>query len=334
MKKNIKCFGAKILNRMGILRGYISHKKSIRILMYHRVNNNSDCLGLTVSPELFSLQLQFIKDNYEVISLADAVRITASGALTSNYCVITFDDGYRDNYEIAAPLLGEHSVPATIFVTYDAIETGQFGWGSFDRTLLTTLAEQIDLNQWDAGKYEIADQSSREHAIITLHRFLKTLPDAEKQAIISHVVATYSAEIATERTMMTWSEVRELAAGELITIGAHTMTHPILTRITEKQARYEIVVAKKMLEEKIERQVDFFAYPNGGREDISQDVVALVKGAGYHAACTTIFGQNLPNADPWELKRVDIFNAMSTDSNNRFSHDLFAFSLSGLFRRS
>ena len=133
--------------------------------------------------------------------------------------------------------------------------------------------------------------------------------------------------------MMTWAEVNELASGNMITIGAHTVTHPILSRISEAQARFEVVEGKRLLEEKLGRSVGLFAYPNGGREDIGPDVVALVKEAGYRAACTTIYGQNEVGVDPWELKRIDVTCAMSTDTRKKFSPDLFSLSLSGLFHR-
>ena len=333
MNKSIKCLGAKVLKSAGIIRRYIAQQKSVRILMYHRVNDDQDCLGLTVRPELFAHQLQYLKDNYEVITLAEAVSHIASGSISNNYCVITFDDGYRDNYQIAAPLLAEYGVPATIFVTCDAVETGQFGWGAFDRTLLTTKVGQIDLNRWGVGQYELINQAAREQAVITLHRLLKKLPDAVKQEIVAHVVATYGDGTGGQRTMMTWAEVAELAAGSLVTIGAHTVSHPILSRMPEAQARYEICEGKRTLEGKISRTVNFFAYPNGRREDIGPNIVALVKQAGFHAACTTIPGQNATGADPFELRRIDVTNSMSTDARSRFSPDLFAFSLSGLFQR-
>jgi len=333
MNKTVKCFGAKILNKAGVIRRYLSQQNAVRILMYHRVNDDPDCLGLTVSPELFSRQLHYLKDNFELITLDEAVSRISSDSITSNCCVITFDDGYRDNFHVAAPLLEEHGVPATIFVTYDAIETGQFGWSTFDWTLLNTKSGNIDLSRWGLGEYALADQVTRENVVIALHRQLKKLPDSEKQGIVAHVVAKYGDETASARTMMTWDEVRELAVGSLVTIGAHTITHPILTRIPEAEARHEVIEGKRLLEDKIGLTVDFFAYPNGGREDISLEVVELVKEAGYRAACTTIFGNNVPGASLLELDRIDVTPSMSSDVKNRFSPDLFAFSLSGIFNK-
>ena len=119
------------------------------------------------------------------------------------------------NLHVALPLLKEQRVPATIFVTYDAIEIGQFGWGCvfFDRTILTTTANQLDLHTWGVGDYSLSTRAARETAVISLHRLLKRLPHAEKQRIIASVISTFGSEISGERIMMTWDEVRAFAQG-------------------------------------------------------------------------------------------------------------------------
>lgn len=333
MKRSIKCFGAKIFNRIGIVQKYDTSRNRVRILMYHKINETQDCLGLSVTPKLFENQMRYISDNYEIISLSDAVFRLTSGSLTSNYCVLTFDDGYRDNCEIAAPILESYNLPATIFVTYEAIETGWFGWGGFDRTLLTTQASKIDLTTWSLGIIELNDMAAREQAVVWLHRELKKLPDVTKREVVDHVVTTYGEPSADEREMMTWEEVRKLASNGLITIGAHTVTHPILSRVSLEQSRYEIVEGKSLIEKRLGHPVEYFAYPNGGRVDFRASDVELVQQAGYKGACTTIAGHNVPGENVWELKRVDVTSSMSTDSRQQFSPDLFALSLSGMLSR-
>jgi peptidoglycan/xylan/chitin deacetylase (PgdA/CDA1 family) len=286
-----------------------------------------------VSPELFSLQLKFLKDHFDVITLGEAVSRLSTGVLNGKSCVITFDDGYRDNYQFAAPLLAEYNLPATIFITYNAIQTGHFGWGIFDRTLLTTTSQLLDLQQFGLDKYSLADQAARELAVVTLHRLLKKKPDVEKRSVVEHVIANYGNDSVGERIMMNWEEVSALADSGLVTIGAHTISHPILSRVSESQARYEIIEGKHLIEQKLGQAVDYFAYPNGQPEDIGLDVVALVKEAGYLAASTTVSGRNVSGTDVFELKRIDVTNSISTDAQNRFSPALFAFSLSGLLNR-
>lgn len=318
------------MTKLGITDYYDSRNKSLLILMYHRINPQSDCLGLTIDPELFVQQLEYLRQHYEVISIDEAISRLSFGTDIKNSCVITFDDGYRDNYQIAAPLLAEHNLPATVFVTYDAIQTGQFGWGAFDRTLLTTRSEMLDLQEFGLGRYSLSNQVSRESAVISLHRLLKQKPDAEKTKIVEHVIANYGDDTSGERTMMNWAEVNELANSGLVTIGAHTVTHPILSRVPHDQAKYEITEGKRLIEEQIGRSVDFFAYPNGQPADIGPEIVDLVKEAGYRGACTTIAGRNHKDSDPFNLKRIDVTVSMATDYYGRFSSELFATMISGV----
>jgi peptidoglycan/xylan/chitin deacetylase (PgdA/CDA1 family) len=333
MKKNIKVFGARILNRLGII-ALCTPRQSVVILMYHRVNRTPDCLGLTVPPELFSLQLRYLKEHFRIVSLKDAVLMISEGSVNTRCCAVTFDDGYRDNYEIAAPLLAEHGVPATIFVTYDAIETGQFGWGAFDRTILNFPEAKLDLSDWGLGAYPLGSQTDREQAVIALHRLLKQQTDSLKRQVVDHVVSKYRDESSTERTMMNWDEVRHLAQDDLFTIGAHTITHPILSRVSHDHAVHEITDCKRLLEAKIGRSVDFFAYPNGGKEDINDDIISIVKQSKYDAACTTISGLNMPGGDAFTLKRIDVTTNMSTDYCEKFSPDMFEFYISCILNQN
>lgn len=332
IKKTIKCLGARLLTKLGIIDRYEARQKSVLILMYHRVNANPDCLGLTITPELFSQQLHYIKEHYDVISLSEAVTQISSQNVQSNRCVITFDDGYRDNYEVAAPLLTEHNMPATIFITYDAIQNGHFGWGEFDRALLTTARDFLDLQHFGLGQYPLVNSVERDFAVTTLHRLLKQRPDSEKLAVMEYVVAGYGGGGGTDgvRTMMNWEEVIKLASVGLVTIGAHTISHPILSRVPLAQARREVVEGKRLIEQSLGRSVHHFAYPNGQPSDIGHAVVEMIKPAGYQSACTTIEGLNPVGSDPFYLRRINVTSYMSTDSRGNFSPELFATMISGL----
>lgn len=287
-------------------------------------------MGLTVPPELFSLQLRYLKDHFRIVSVKDAVRMISEGTVTTRCCAVTFDDGYRDNFEIAAPLLAEHGVPATIFVTYDAINTGQFGWGAFDRTILNFPAAKLDLSDWGLGAYPLGSQAHREQAVVALHRLLKQQSDSVKRDVVGHVVSTYGGNVAVERVMMSWDEVMQLAKNDLFTIGAHTVSHPILSRVSHDQAVHEIADCKQLLEANIGQPIDFFAYPNGGKEDIGNEIISIVKKTGYDAAFTTISGLNVYGDDVFSLKRIDVTMNISADSKNIFSPDMFAFYISGI----
>jgi len=274
-----------------------------------------------------------LKDHFRIVSVKDAVRMISEKSVDTRCCAVTFDDGYRDNFEIAAPLLTEHGVPATIFVTYDAIETGQFGWGAFDRTILNFPGAKMDLSGWGLGEYFLGSQAHRKQAVVALHRLLKQQSDSVKTDVVEHVVSTYGDKTVVERVMMNWEEVRQLAQDDLFTIGAHTVTHPILSRVSHGQAVHEIADCKHLLEAKIGQSIDFFAYPNGGKEDVNDDIISIVQKAKYKAAFTTISGFNASGDKAFDLKRIDVTMNISTDSGGFFSPDMFEFYTSGILHK-
>jgi peptidoglycan/xylan/chitin deacetylase (PgdA/CDA1 family) len=133
--------------------------------------------------------------------------------------------------------------------------------------------------------------------------------------------------------MMNWNEILSLSESDLFTIGAHTMTHPILSRLSHDDASFEIISSKSVLEDKIGKSVDYFAYPNGRVEDIGDFAPSIVAASGYKAACTMNPGLNDSNADVFGLKRINVDMEMSIDVDGKFSPDLFDFYLSGFLQR-
>lgn len=331
MKHSIKVIAANCLDSLGIIDYRINHQPAVKILMLHQVNRANNPLGLSILPELFEELVVFLNTRYEIISLADAVDCLNCNTTPSG-CVLTFDDGYRDNYDFAFPILKKHNVPATIFVTLDALDSGVFGWDLFDQAVMKTNSESLDLQTFGLAMYQLAG-ADRSALIRDLHKILKTLPDVQKRQVVDHVITKYGYSNSKLRTMLTWDEAREMANSGLVTIGAHTITHPILSRIDKNQARLEIIEGKSLIEKNLGMPVQFFAYPNGSNDDFNDEHIAMVKEAGYTAACSTIPGDNCDNSELFSLRRIDITTRMCTDSSSKFSPSLLQAHLSGLFLR-
>jgi peptidoglycan/xylan/chitin deacetylase (PgdA/CDA1 family) len=130
--------------------------------------------------------------------------------------------------------------------------------------------------------------------------------------------------------MMNWNEVKALAQGGLVTIGSHTVSHPILSKLSPEDAALEIADSKRIIEGNIGMPVDFFAYPNGGRMDFTEDNVATVKSSGFSAACTTISGTNRHGDDLFRLQRIDVTYGICREVSGRFSRSIFASYVSGV----
>jgi peptidoglycan/xylan/chitin deacetylase (PgdA/CDA1 family) len=300
------------------------------ILMYHKINNQEDPLGLTITPDFFREQIKYLVEQYTVISLEEAVSRLKSDTINQNYVAITFDDGYRDNYTFAYPTLQRYKVPVTIFVTHDAIESGTIGWYRFDAAILRTDRKYINLSDFDLGHYSLATYDEKAHAIIELHRYLKKVSNEYSQTVISQVLRKLGNPGADDRIMLSWAEIREMLGSGLIAIGSHTLTHPILTQVSCDIALTEICESKRLLEEKIGRPVKYFAYPNGSRSDFNEKIIAMTKGCGYEAACSTVSSSYYSKNDLYSLPRMDVTGNICRGICGGFSRSMFSVNVSGM----
>ncbi len=246
------------------------------VLLYHGVRPADD----TVSPDIrhkhvpeaaFAHQLDILRRLYRIIPLREAVAALREGKpLATNACVITFDDGYANNAETAAPLLKARGMPATFFVTTDFIDHKMRLWVDRFEMAFSKLH----------GKDLAADTKERER--------LKKLPTDEREHLVTELERTAGTSdmIAPLHRAMTWDQVRALAA-DGFEIGAHTKTHPILSRCSSEQVREELAGSKAHIETELGRPCPHFAYPNGQPSDWNEEVLAAVK-ANFLSCCTTV----------------------------------------------
>ncbi|MDZ7333336.1 MAG: polysaccharide deacetylase family protein [candidate division KSB1 bacterium] len=247
--------------------------------------------------------------------------------------VITFDDGYQDNYTNAFPILKKYAVPATIFLSTDPIQNGTRLWyDAIQETILGSSQKHIDLSAFGLGEFEIITAKQKDHAIhqITDH-VKKFMNGCRKEEITEYLETRYSTNDDAGNSqwlMLNWDQIKEMARSG-ITFGAHTMTHPILTQISTEEAQREIQLSRKIIEENIGMKVDLFAYPNGNADDYNDKIIDLVKSEGFSAACTLIPGVNRRN-NLYALYRLGIDNEF-TGISNHFTKEIFASELAGIF---
>lgn len=296
--------------------------RGVHILMYHRICAQRDELGIAISPEFFEAQIRYLKKYFTIISLDEALETIPRGT-TEPLFVITFDDGYRDNYTHAYPILRRCAVPATIFVTCDDVESGSTDWHRMDSAIRATALERLDLRSFGLGIVSLEDWAEKTTAIHTLHRRLKEVDNAVRLEALACILERCGAW-PMERIMLTWPEVRRMADEGLVTIGSHTLSHPILTRVGVAEAKREIEQSRRHIEQMIGRPVRHFAYPNG---DHDRTIIDLVRQGGYAGACTTVAGCNQRLTDLYALRRIDVTYGMCESIGGRFSARMFAMSM-------
>jgi peptidoglycan/xylan/chitin deacetylase (PgdA/CDA1 family) len=238
----------------------------------------------------------------------------ASGARVENAMVITFDDGYANNYEFGLPLLEKMGLPFTVFVTTGFLDSGRVLWNDLLEFAVFSTKRKVIPARALPHDIGIADHAERVAAIAAIKDHLKRKPLEEAASQVDALCEDLdadrgSARLADVRFMSRDQILRMSQSG--VAIGGHGVTHSILSRESADRARAEVVDSKAALEAITGKPVVIFAYPNGQREDFSAAVKADLIEAGYRAAFTTIHGLHRPGDDLYEIKRISLDNRWS-----------------------
>ena len=303
-----KCFGSKIV-----------------ILTYHRIGtNNNAWLYPPTSPSDFEKQMKYLKKTNKIISLNKLAEFIQKGTpLEEKIAVVTLDDGYKDNYLYAFPILKKYNIPATIFLVTGHINTGNLFW--FDKVknlIFNTKLKRFELD--DLGVFPLNSIKDRLKSLFIITEKLKKISDEKKNIILEKLVNIFNVEIPHDLgrdVNLSWDEIKEMSEGG-VEFGAHTVTHPILTRISLDQARFEILQSKKDIEKRLNQSVNTFSYPNGTIEDFNNEIIEIVKNSGYSCAVTTISIVNYSKINLYKLGRL--FDPWSYNSFKFLSSGLYS----------
>jgi peptidoglycan/xylan/chitin deacetylase (PgdA/CDA1 family) len=311
----------KLLNlayQTGLIRlGRSYWTKSLTVVNYHRIDDphradfDSFKPNVSATPQGFARQMEYLAKWFHVISLQDIVDwLDGRSELPPHAALITFDDGYLDNYTSAFPILHKYKLPALIFLTTEHIGTDTpFYW---DMAAYCFSHTENDHLTFPDGHVEgWSDQRQLERVSQNWIELMKTLPQTEKQIYVDNLPVLLGVSIPAgffQKLMLDWDQVREMQNGR-IEFGAHTMHHPILTRISLEQVRAELTGSKSRIEEELEKPVLGFAYPNGQASDWNEGIERVVAEAEFRAAFTLISGPSSlveVKRNPFAIRRIFI----------------------------
>lgn len=291
--------------------------RSLTVVNYHRIDDphradfDSFKPNVSATPEDFERQMGYLATWFNVISLKDIVEwMDGRNDLPPYAALITFDDGYLDNFKAAFPILRQYNFPALIFLTTGHIGTdAPFYW---DMAAYCFFHTQNDHLAFPDGHVESwSDQAGLERVCRRWIDFIKTLPQTEKQIYVEKLPALLRVSIPSgffQSLMMNWDQVREMQRSG-IEFGAHTVSHPILTRIPLEHAREEVLASKARIEAELGGPVLGFAYPNGQASDLNEGIEKLVAESGIRAAFTLLNGpssQGEVKRNPYAIRRIFI----------------------------
>lgn len=303
---------ARYMNQMGIIDFYgnirrIITKSQIMILIYHRVGPRADEWSLNpLNEKIFDYHMKYLSNIFEIVSLNNLSKMISNGQIPEKTAVVTFDDGYKDNYEFAFPILKKYNVPATIFPATDPIEQKKlFWWDELNYTLFHTDMESIDIN--GIGTYQLSSDEEKIRAGTSIIEKLKKMDNIEKESIIEKIINLSEVNIPeklNKQLILSWNEIKKMNKNG-IEFGAHTVTHPILTNVSLDEAKWEIMNSKVCLEENLDTKVASFAYPNG---DFNDKISSLVENLGFNSS-VSVFPMRLIKNSVNELYQLNRINA-------------------------
>ena len=226
--------------------------------------------------------------------------------------ILTFDDGYLDNYTCAAPLLISHDIPFTIYVTSGFIEQQIIPWWyKLEEILLNNDFIRSPSNTL----INIDSLEIKQSTFINFRQ--KLMSDYTNYNLYSNWIDSNYLESfnVDSRLFMNWSEISELHNSPLVTIGAHTHTHPVLTHLCDEKAFNEIKISKELIERKIDSPVRHFAYPYGGKAEVSIREAKFTSDVGFESSVTTSRGDlSSKNYDFHCLPRVSYYPSTTLKS--------------------
>lgn len=308
--RKLGSFIAFVSNYSGLLDTYRLVRKHragshMAILSYHRVAQPAESPWSlpAVTPENFEKQISYLRKYHEILPIEVLVRSVQEGKpFPERAVVITFDDGYKDNFTRAYPILRKYNVPATISLTTANIDNREpFWWDKIGFAIWNTPLRSIDLN--GLGIYRLRSRTERLQTIYRITRELARKPEKARNYIANTILDVSGIPIPAdlgEEILLSWDDVLNMKDNG-ISFGAHTVTHPNLSESILNEARIEIIESKITLEDKLEQKIKVFCYPNG---DFTLQVAEIVEEAGFDCALTLVPRLVDHDADLFQLGRI------------------------------
>ncbi|MBI4436485.1 MAG: glycosyltransferase [Candidatus Omnitrophica bacterium] len=288
----------------------LGRENAFSILMYHRVLKEEVPYFTGISVTHFERQLAFLKRHFTVLPLGEVVDTLSRGKRVPRRTVsLTFDDGIRNTFSVAFPALSAMKLPATVFLTTGAMDDQRPLWTD----CVTSLVSRFEGETLTLGgngierRFPTKTVWEKITTLKALKEWLKRLPDPERNTLVeklAQMTPTFFHQDGAR--MMTWEEAKVMSQAG-ISFGAHTISHPILSKMSNGMLEKEIVGSKERIEAMTGQRVTLFAYPNGEAGDFDERAIGALKANGFTAACTTLYGVNRDFQEPFILKRVPAY---------------------------
>lgn len=302
---------------------HLPARDSLLVLAYHRIGNPDDDLFdpgvFSATADQFDDQISYLKRRLAPVTLEEALAfIDGSSKEKSRHCrvLITFDDGYRDNFDVAFPILRSHGVQGVFFLASGMVGSTHISWWDEIAYRMRTARNRRFTLHYPAGLNIDLDRDGFRESLRAVLRLYKTPANSDSARFLCELAEAAKGEDppGTQRRFVDWGEAREMI-GCGMAIGSHSHSHTVLSQLgTERQCE-ELMKSKMMLEENLGIALDVLAYPVGGRGSFTAATQRIAREAGYRAAFSFHGGSNeRGKISPFDVKR----NYVGSQSQNRF----------------
>lgn len=294
----------------------------VKILLYHSVSENENCFirgsDIWVSALTFSDHLNYIKRHYNVISLRKLVDSLKRGKIPPRSVVLTFDDGFADNFSFAYPYLKKYKIPATIFLVTDCIDKRRYIWIQELYCLINTcgaenvieaLKSLLDSSKNDRLTNRPASNTNPRQGIEKFMTY--AVEKKERDEILTKLFRAFGIsrkKISLENNIfLNWRQVKQMRRSG-IHFGNHGESHTSLSAIPLDEQLKEIANSKKMIVDKINTDFVPFSYPFGQANDFTPATKEMIESTGHSCIVTSMPTLNNAQTSPYELGRIPIQN--------------------------
>ena len=324
--KNKREILARVFGRLGLVglleRVAAATRPGLIVLTYHRIAEpGADPFYdpvISATPESFRAQIEWLRRRVRVLALPEVVSMLESGSRWREPCaLVTFDDGYRDNFELAAPILIELNMPAMFFLPTAFLESPRLPWwDEVAYVIKQTRRSRLVLPRDPEGLQPAIPLNlgamPRPLGIMTIIRAFLDHTIADERWFLDQL--SEQAEVSVNgdslaRALFTdWDQVRQVAAIESpLIIGSHGHSHQRLSGLDEDSQRLELAESKEILEARLGQQVAALAYPYGWPGSYTPRTKALAAEAGYRLAFSSVEGVNHPDSlDLYDIRRLNV----------------------------
>jgi peptidoglycan/xylan/chitin deacetylase (PgdA/CDA1 family) len=282
----------------------------IIILLYHGVTTSThhgieNYSQKHISAQDFAHQMHELAENYTVLSLKEILRRKQNHTLPEKSVVVTFDDGFENNYSVAFPILRQFLIPATFYLSTGFIGKSDTFWvDKLEYLINETPLSQLNLDS--LGKqYSLQSITEKQEALKDIKFQLKTMSGSVENTIteLEQVVQVSPQYDYHDYRMLTWDQVREMDKSDLCEFGGHTVDHVILSHLSHSEKEYQIAQCKTTLEAELGKSMDMFSYPEGLANHYDEEAIEILKSLEITSSPSAIFGVNTDTTSDYHLYR-------------------------------